>query len=475
MLKILLYNYIPFDDKKSRGGGVTVYLKNLIGEMVKRRDMEIFFLSSGCYCDIYDLRVRYEEVENIYGARCKCFSIINSPIFAPAYLSFYSLDKVINDTSGKSVFGNFLKEYGPFDVVHFHNLEGMPVNVLECKQSYPKTKFIFSLHNYYPFCPQVNLWKDEKYNCKLQDTGEQCLNCMDTHVPDNKLKHKMAMTYTLLKNPSERLEKAYAFCGKQLDMYYERFEKEQISQEDQKRLIQYLQCYRKTFVEMINANVDLVLAVSKRVCDIAVRMGINEHKIKVSYIGSKTADFALNRANCDCNAEALKLIYMGYQRRDKGYYFLVDVLNKMPLDVSKKLDIILAAKKIPNSKYGDVEIDKDKFHSFISKDGYKADEIPDLLSGKHLGIVPVLWEDNLPQVAIEMTAYGVPVLASDLGGTSELCEDSDFIFKSGDVDACIDRIAYFVNNPQKLKDYWVHYKGINTMKEHIDEMMGYWS
>ena len=28
-----------------------------------------------------------------------------------------------------------------------------------------------------------------------------------------------------------------------------------------------------------------------------------------------------------------------------------------------------------------------------------------------LSIVPVLWEDNLPQIAIESIAYGVPVLA----------------------------------------------------------------
>lgn len=474
LLKILLYNYIPFDDKKGRGGGVTVYLKNLINEMVKDPNIELFFLSSGCYCDVYDTKTRYEKIENIYGLACKTFSIINSPIFAPAYLSFCDLDKVIENIDIKNVFDNFLNKYGPFDVVHFHGMEGLSMNVLECKKNHPETKFILTLHNYYPFCPQVNLWRNEKYNCKVENTGEICLECVDKYIPANKLRHKMAMTYSLLKKPSERLAEAYKFCGKQLDIYYAKYEKNDLPQEEKNRLVEPLKCYRKKFIEAINFNVDLVLSVSRRVYDIALKMGINEEKIKVSYIGSRVADHALGHANCGYDGEHFSLIYMGYQRTDKGYYFLAEVLNKMPIDISKRIDITLAAKKIPNSKYKDIEINKDKFHSFVSKDGYLSKEMPNLLKEKNLGIIPVLWEDNLPQVAIEMTAYGVPVLASDLGGASELCEDDGFIFKGGDVDDCIDKITYFVENPKALERYWAHYKGINTMKVHLNELMDYW-
>ena len=38
----------------------------------------------------------------------------------------------------------------------------------------------------------------------------------------------------------------------------------------------------------------------------------------------------------------------------------------------------------------------------------------------NLGIVPPLWEDNLPQVAIEMISNGIPVLTSMNGGAKEL-------------------------------------------------------
>ena len=60
-MKVLLYNWIPFDNESGRGGGVTVYLKNLIQEIIEhnKENIELFFLSSGCYYDIYNTTIRY--------------------------------------------------------------------------------------------------------------------------------------------------------------------------------------------------------------------------------------------------------------------------------------------------------------------------------------------------------------------------------------------------------------------------------
>lgn len=476
-MRILLYNWVPFDDKNGRGGGVTVYLNNLINEIVRKRrnDIEVFFLSSGIYYDIYNEGVRYEETPNIYGEKCRTFSIINSPVFSPAFLSFYYLDKVLHNEDMRGIMCRFLKEYGPFDAVHFHNLEGLSVSALDCKQEYPDTKFIYTIHNYYPFCPQVNLWREETSNCTLPDTGKDCRGCLSEHVPANKLRHKMAMTYSFVKKPSERLKRAYQHCGKELDEYYKKYERSDLTQDDCERLERLLGEYRQSFVKRLNSNMDMVLAVSKRVGEIAIRMGIERDKVKVSYIGTKAAEFALSRGNCAWDGGVLSLIYMGYRRTDKGYYFLAEVLNRMPEHIAGRMDITLVAKKNNNPRYGDVEIHEEKFHSFISKDGYSRDEIETLLANKNLGIIPVLWEDNLPQTAIEMTAYGVPVLASDLGGASELCDNQNFVFKAGDVEDCINKITQFVEHPERLDDYWISYKGLTTMREHLDEMVGFWN
>ncbi len=47
MKKILIYNWIAFDEKENKGGGVTVYTRNLISHLSERGDWEVCFLSSG--------------------------------------------------------------------------------------------------------------------------------------------------------------------------------------------------------------------------------------------------------------------------------------------------------------------------------------------------------------------------------------------------------------------------------------------
>ena len=49
--------------------------------------------------------------------------------------------------------------------------------------------------------------------------------------------------------------------------------------------------------------------------------------------------------------------------------------------------------------------------------GYAKSEQGRLLGEIDLGVIPSLWEDNLPQVAIEYIASGIPIVASDAGGT----------------------------------------------------------
>ena len=90
---------------------------------------------------------------------------------------------------------------------------------------------------------------------------------------------------------------------------------------------------------------------------------------------------------------------------------------------------------------------------------------------RYLGIIPVLWEDNLPQVAIEMVAEGVPIIASDRGGASELGNNELFSFEAGNVKACCDRISYFVKRPERIQSFWGEAAKLVTMKEHISELL----
>ena len=62
-----------------------------------------------------------------------------------------------------------------------------------------------------------------------------------------------------------------------------------------------------------------------------------------------------------------------------------------------------------------------------------------------------MWEDNLPQVAMEFKAMGIPVFASNRGGASELTEKTDFRFIAGDEEDFINKLKAIYLNRILLK------------------------
>ena len=144
----------------------------------------------------------------------------------------------------------------------------------------------------------------------------------------------------------------------------------------------------------------------------------------------------------------------------------------MEESLSKKIIITIAAKYDNNQNKKEIETLqklKSKFHDIILINGYNHQNQAQILEDQNLGIVPVLWEDNLPQVAIEQIAYGVPILCSDCGGVSELHNyNPDFTFKAGNVKEFLEKINNILKNRNLLNDYWKTVQHLTTMKEHID-------
>ncbi len=77
-----------------------------------------------------------------------------------------------------------------------------------------------------------------------------------------------------------------------------------------------------------------------------------------------------------------------------------------------------------------------------------------ILTGVNLGVIPALWEDNLPQVAIEMVAFGVPILSSSAGGASELTRSDAFRFNVGDTEDFLKKIYAIVDQEVSLDEFW---------------------
>lgn len=463
-MKILYYNWIQFDNRENQGGGVNVYQRNLIDYLTKNTEHEIYFLSSGWKYNPLNKKTYIVKTQNIYGSKCKSFEIINSSIMAPAFAIYMNPMKFIEDFETYEIFDKFIQEQGGFDVIHFNNIEGISINVLKLKEKYPNTKFIVSIHNYQPICPLNQYFQNHnKKICHDFQNGKECLKC-SLALPDGKEYCRRSINY--YNCIFDKQLKFFKFPLKLFVKFFKYRSKKFIGSNKTMIPEQY-DIYRKYNIETLNKYADTILAVSKRVYMIMIEHGCNPSKVIVSYIGTKFAQNEIKHSIATVQ-KPFTIAYLGYKRVDKGFFFFIDALSKLDKTIAENINVVLAVSRIRKNDYED---ELSNFNKVIVYNGYTHNNLSNILKNVNLGIVPVLWEDNLPQVAIEMVALGVPVLCSDFGGASELSKSELFKFKGGCEEDFIEKLTKIVNNPELLQEYWVNHGGLMKMEKHVDELM----
>ena len=98
-----------------------------------------------------------------------------------------------------------------------------------------------------------------------------------------------------------------------------------------------------------------------------------------------------------------------------------------------------------------------------------------VLSGVNLGLVPPLWEDNLPQVAIELVSRGIPILTSDRGGAQEVFANKAFTFPAGSHRELIDRLVAIEAGRIRLGSFWEGPVRLFSMSEHVTHLERHYS
>lgn len=455
--KILIYNWVQFDNPDKYGGGVNIYCYNLVETILNDRpDIQVYFLSSGWSYDATTTECYIRSTNNVFGNRCRSFEVVNSPVPAAQNMILNNPEIALNNKNLKNIISKFIEDCGPFLAVHFNNIEGISLDILDLKKKFVETKFIYSVHNYIPFC--VTGFYYQRHNkciCTPKHSKDECLQCTN-------IGRRNDISKEIYWRATKSIKRSNIIPYKEWSSFFG-FDKL-----DAANNCIYLKEFCDLATRKINENIDCVLAVSEKVKKIALENGIKNNIIYTSYIGTKVAEYQTKKGYYNKN-KFLKIGYLGSDIyfEEKGYPFLMDTLSSISKDDAAKIDLFLTTTN------GDIETMKSKlskFHSVNIKKGYKHNELRDMLIDVDLGVVPVLWEDNLPQIAIEMVAMGVPVLCSSFGGASELCKDDLFKFKGGNKDDFRNKILYFLNNKEKLELYWKNHSELVTMKQHWNNL-----
>ncbi len=494
-LRVLYYNWVDYLDPERRGGGVTVYQRNLMAGMGRRADIDPAFLSSGIVYDLPRRAPRWERMRlGPATDRDRRYVLVNSGTIAPGHHSFGHPEQISHGPT-EEAFCDMVAATGPYDVVHFQNFEGIPVGVLAAlKARFPGMALVASLHNYYPVCPQVNLWQREAAHCVDYLDGRACVGCL-LHQPAARLvvaAHGLSYRLQRLGMRPGSLAFSLSFGtairaghrgsqlvgrlrrrGRQDDSAAAPRIASDVAPDVTPRRSETFAARRHAMIAALNAHADLILGVSDRVCEIAQSYGIAGGKLVTSYIGTaEAARFAETAPRGDLPGPdgMLHLAYLGYMRRDKGFFFLLDALESLPAHLARRIRLSVAAGRGEPAAMARLEALGEWLGGVVHHDGYSHAGLDALLADVDVGIVPPLWEDNLPQVAIEMHARHVPLLTSDRGGAKELANCAAMTFAAGDAASLHERLAAILHGRIDMEAYWAGARAPQGMDAHLDAL-----
>lgn len=500
-MRILYYNWVDYLDDEKRGGGVTVYQKNLIAALQAVPGVEVRFLSSGISYDMVARRPRWEALRHGPAQdRDSRYEIVNSGVLSPSHLSFGDPAQVSHPAT-EATFVDFVAATGPYDVIHFNNLEGIPVDVLGAlKARFPMTRLVMAWHNYYPVCPQVNLWHQERRCCTDYANGENCVACVPFVYPGAQVRVANSLAYRLKRagiRPGTRtFDIAFRWIlasGMRAVRVTRRLlgrgakattalppapagvatALTPLKRPDGAPFV----ARRKAMIAALNQHCDRVLCVSDAVRDLAVSFGIEPDIAVTSYIGTQQAQaFAQTSPRPVPRADdgTLTLAYLGYMRHDKGFFFLLDTLEDLPPDLASRIRLVVAARQGDPVTMSRLGVLTGRLAELRYANGYTHDNLDDLLADVDVGLVPVLWHDNLPQVAIEMHARHIPLLCSDLGGAQELAGHADMVFKARDAAGFEARLRAILAGEVDFDAYWKTARAPVSMEGHVADLMAHY-
>ncbi|MFA6372903.1 MAG: glycosyltransferase family 4 protein [Methanothrix sp.] len=166
---------------------------------------------------------------------------------------------------------------------------------------------------------------------------------------------------------------------------------------------------------------------------------------------------------------SISILYVGQVSLHKGVDILIDAFKCIISDCIK-LDIVGKGPDMEDLLQKASDDRRIKFHGFVS-----SEELAEIFRNTDLLVVPSVWYDNSPMVIYEALSYGVPVLASRIGGIPELILNgyNGVLFDAGDRDQLRSTLKKLVLNRSELERMSKNAQESSIkygMKEHLTQL-----
>ncbi len=426
----------------SRAGGATIYTVNLAEELAKR-GIEVDVLCAGSWSEG---RSHFNGVsmDIVNGVRVHRIHLNWRQAPAP-------FDYLYDNITLAGVFRELLSRIRP-DIVHVHSCLTLSARIIEESLSL-RLPTILHLHDYWFLCALQNLVRKDGNVCEGPSSAWNCQACV--------LSGTKALRWTGCLLPDRIQQKLITFAGRYSPLTR------------LPGLIGMLgnMARRQAYLRRMLASVDAVTTHSFFLTSMFRRHGFRVDHFVPMPLGF---DFAWVQKVRPVISERVRFGYIGHLQKIKGVHTLVRAFAGLPRDIQATLEI-----------YGDPTQEPEYIASLRSYDHpalhwrgpFARPQLPDILSNLDVVVVPSICYEVCPTVVREAFAAGIPVIASNSGGVTEMIENgvSGLLFRSGDEDDLRDHLVRLINDHNLL--YWLK-QGVPrviSIAENTDELLEFYS
>jgi glycosyltransferase involved in cell wall biosynthesis len=334
------------------------------------------------------------------------------------------------------------------DVVHALHFQGLSANVIPVFKEFD-VPLVYTATDFWAVCPVVDLRRHDGATCRGPEL-HHCVRCITSRYPGTRMKSMVDLAPntairaagTLSKTPLSRLSRSLRQVG----------------------AVQERPAYIREKMEQV----DHIIAPTRLTRDLLLANGAGEeHRVEVSHYGIDTSHI-LDVPKT--HSSTLRVGFMGTLAPHKGCDILIRAFKNLP-----KLDATL-------SIYGNLERKKayvNGLRRISAKDSrirlagaFARDKLGEVLSEIDVLVVPSRWYENAPVVIYEAFAAKTPVIATDLGGMSEVVEHekNGLLFELENVGDLARQLQRLADEPELLDRLRDGIGPVKSVEDSMDEM-----
>lgn len=279
-------------------------------------------------------------------------------------------------------------------VVHGHNMTGMSLGMLEIANESGAAVCI-TLHDHWGFCLKNTILDSDNKRC---DHFLQCGSCMpvlnagNIHIPVS---------------------------------------------------------IRQTYFRKVFEKVDMFFSPSRYLADTYIRAGFSWHRMLQLWNGIDTGKYADIRKK---QSDKFRISFVGHFGKHKGIVLLIRAVARLGRE---NIEIELAGDGEESENYKKLAAELGILSQIRFWGKIDNKDMPRLFAETDVYCLPSVWPENQPVSITEAMACGIPVIASDLGGNSELVRHgvNGFLFCPGDDRDLSEKIRTLMDDESLLKSF----------------------